>query len=251
MLTHENYFSIEMNRKYMGTSQLKSFIECEAKALAELNEEYIREVTPSMLVGSYVDAHFTNDLDLFKSKNPEIFTRNGGLKSEYKRAEKIIDRIEQDELFYSFIKGENQIIKTGNIEGIPFKIMIDSLHADKIVDLKIMKDFKAQYKDGLYLNFIEFWGYDIQAAIYQAIEGNNLPFIIAGATKEPEPDIALLEITQSRIDYCLDLVKHHLERIMIVKEGLEEPIRCEKCNYCKSTKKLTKVISYDEFFDNN
>lgn len=33
----------------------------------------------------------------------------------------------------------------GCINGVPVKIKIDSLHPDKIVDLKIMKDFEMVY----------------------------------------------------------------------------------------------------------
>ena len=42
--------------------------------------------TAALLVGSYVDAHFSNELAIFKAQNPEIFTRNGDLKSEYKKS---------------------------------------------------------------------------------------------------------------------------------------------------------------------
>ena len=41
-LTEENYFSAENNRKYLGSSQFKSFLRCESAALAELNGEYQR-----------------------------------------------------------------------------------------------------------------------------------------------------------------------------------------------------------------
>lgn len=73
-LTSENYFSIESNNKYMSVSQYKSFTECEAKALAEMSGDWEMKKTIPLLVGSYVDAHFEGTLDLFKAKNPEIFT---------------------------------------------------------------------------------------------------------------------------------------------------------------------------------
>lgn len=255
MLTRENYHSKEMNEKYMGVSQLKSFINCQAGTMDKLkNQNDDEEKSTALLVGSYVDAHFSKEMDLFRAKNPSMISTRGKSigkpKAEYKSADDIISRIERDELFMEHMSGKPQVIKTGFIDGVEFKVMADSLHKDKIVDLKIMKDFKAQYKDGLYLNFIEFWGYDIQAAIYQEVFGGNLPFIIAVATKESTPDLALLEIPQERMDYCLDLVRNQLEDIMLVKNGLVEPVRCENCSYCKSTKKLTEVIPYDEFFGN-
>ena len=66
-LTAENYFSAENNMKYMSCSQFKSFLTCEASALAELHGEYQREVTDALLVGSYVDAHFEGTLDIFRA----------------------------------------------------------------------------------------------------------------------------------------------------------------------------------------
>ena len=46
-----------------------------------------------------------------------------------------------------------------------------------VVDLKIMRDFEPKYVDGMgKVNFIEAWGYDFQGGIYQAIEGDHLPF---------------------------------------------------------------------------
>jgi hypothetical protein len=246
ILTAENYHSVEMNMKYLGASQYKSFVYCEAMALAEAKGEYVREKSVSLLVGSYVDAHYEKTLDLFKAQNPEIFTQKGELKSDYKHAEYIIQRLERDAMFQEYMSGAKQVIKTGLIMGIPFKIKIDSYHSgDKIVDLKVMKDFEGIWKDGLKLSFVEAWGYDIQAAIYQFVEGNDLPFFIAGATKQkPEPDLAIISIPQDRIDYCLNEITENVQRFADIKAGLIEPTRCGKCDYCKSTKVLTDAIPY-------
>lgn len=242
MITNENYFSPENNMKYMGVSQLKSFMKCEAAAMAELKGEYIRPKTTSLLVGSYVDAHFSGTLDLFKAQNPEIFTKQGTLKSEYRKAEEIINRIERDPLFAELLSGKQQVIKTGEIFEVPFKIKIDSYHHDKIVDLKIMKDFAPIYVEGKgRVSFIEAWGYDIQGAIYRAIEGNNLPFIIAAATKETEPDIGAWEISSAELDAVLEMLEPYIQQAQLVKSGVIEPERCEHCDYCKFTKVLTEI----------
>ena len=252
ILTAENYFSAEANEKYMSDSQYKRFLECEALAMAELRGEWQRKVTPALLVGSYVDAHFEGTLGLFKAKHPEILTKQGELKAEYRRAEYIISRIERDEMFMSFLAGQKQIIRIGEIEGVPFKTKIDVLHPGRaIVDLKIMRDFESQYKpEQGRLNFIEYWGYDIQGAIYQEIErqnsGERLPFYIAGATKEPEPDIAIFEIPQYHLDATLETIKRNVAYYQGIKTGLYEPERCEICDYCKFTKRLTAVKSMEE-----
>lgn len=246
-LTAENYFSIEAQKEYMSVSQIKAFRKCEAGALAEINGEYHSETTTPMLIGSFVDAYFEGTIDLFKRDNPQIFTRNGDLKSEYKHAEYIIERISRDKLFMKCMSGDKQIIKTGTINNVPFKIKIDSLHQDKIVDLKVMKDFKPIWVDELgKVNFVEAWGYDLQGAIYQKIEGNKLPFYIAAATKEKEPDIAIIHIEQKHLDIAYKLVSDDIIRYDMIKKGIVEPDRCEKCDYCRKTKVLNKVITLED-----
>ena len=253
MITNENYFSQENSMKYMGCSQFKSFQKCEAAALADVQGFYQRETTTALLVGSYVDAHFEGTLDIFKAQHPEIFTKSGSLKSEYTHANYIIERVEKDKLFMHYMSGKKQVIMTGEICGVPVKIKIDSLLNDTIVDLKCMRDFEpiwnAEWR--IKQHFIEAWGYDTQGAIYQEIVRQNtdfqLPFIIAGATKEkPEPDMALFEIKQPDLDFALENVEENIERYQKIKHGLEPPNRCEKCNYCKATKVLKSVIDYKE-----
>lgn len=243
ILTAENYHSQEANIAYMSVSQVKAFRKCEASAMAELGGEFVREETSALLVGSYVDAHFSNGLDLFKAKHPEIFTRQGELKAEYRNANEIIARIERDPFMMKYLSGEKQVIKTGNLFGHPFKIMVDCYHPGKaIVDLKIMRDFASVYAPECgRQTFVEAWGYDLQGAIYQAVEGDRLPFFIAGATKEKVPDIAVIAVPQETLDAALMIVEHVVDNIAAIKSGAVEPTRCEKCDYCKQTKVLTAV----------
>lgn len=244
-----NYFSKNNNLKYCGSSQFKSFMKCPAQAMAELNGEWQREESGALLIGSYVDSWFEGTLEQFKAEHPQIFKRDGTLKSEYVKADEIIARVSRDELFMKYMGGKKQAIKTGEICGVPFKIKMDSYHKDRaIVDLKIIKDFEPLWdeEDGCRKDFIQYWGYDYQAAIYQAIEGNKLPFYICAATKEATPDIAVIEIPQAWIDSAMSIIKNEIGLIDAYKRGEIEPPRCEKCRYCKETKKLSRVISADE-----
>lgn len=72
-LTSENYFSPEMQQKYMGVSQYKDFLDCPARALATIRGEYKEEMTKPMLIGSFVDSYFEGTLDQFKAEHPEVF----------------------------------------------------------------------------------------------------------------------------------------------------------------------------------
>lgn len=247
-IANKNYFSKRNNLKYMGSSQFKAFMQCEAAALAEIKSNIQAPSTKSMLIGSYVDAYFSGELDNFIIEHPEIFTKSGSLLKDFQHAEYIIERIKRDNMLMKYLSGRKQVIKTGKINGVPFKIKIDSYHEGKaIVDLKIVKDFEPIWAPGKgKVSFIEYWGYDIQAAIYQAIEGNKLPFFIAAATKESEPDIDIFQIPQSMIDIALEQVIQLAPRYNAIKQGLEPAVRCGKCDFCKKTKKITKIRSADE-----
>lgn len=252
ILTAENYYSKEANLEYMSVSQFKSFEKCEYLATAELQGTYTRPFTPALLVGSYVDSHFDCSLDIFKAQHPEIFKKDGSLKSEYVKAEQIIERIERDPMFMRYMGGEKQVIMTGIIEGIPVKIKMDSYHPNKmIVDLKIMKDFSPIYvAESGRLNFIEAWRYDLQGAIYQEIVRQNtgkiLPFVIAGATKEEVSDIALFQVPQANMDAQLEIFKANAPSYQLIKKGISDPIRCEHCNACKATKVLNRITPWEE-----
>ncbi len=249
-LTSENYFSLENQMKYMGVSQFKAFENCQASAYAEVTGNYEQEATTPLLVGSYVDAHFEGTLDIFKAQHPQLFKRDGNLKSEYTKAEQIIERVERDDLFMNYMSGEKQVIMTGVIENVPVKIKIDSYHPDKIVDLKVMKDFQPMYiPEKGKLNWIEAWRYDLQGAVYQEIVRQNtgkvLPFYIAAVTKEKEPDIGIFEIPQSYLDVELESFRSKVMLYDTIKKGMIEPERCEHCDYCKASKVLSKAVSLE------
>lgn len=249
-LTAKHYFSHNSNMKYCGSSQFKQFLKCPAQAMAELNGEWQREETTSLLVGSYVDSWFEGTLEAFKAEHPELFKRDGTLKAEFAKADEIIARVSRDELFMKYMSGQKQAVRTGEIEGVPFKIKIDSYHKGKaIVDLKVIKDFQPLWNEdrGIRQSFIEYWGYDFQAAIYQAVEGEKLPFYICAVTKEAEPDLAVIQIPQTWIDSAMAIIKNEIGLIDAYKRGELEAPRCEKCAYCRQTKKLSRVISADEF----
>lgn len=251
-INSNNYFSPEANMAYWSVSQFKAFDACEAAGLASVLGEYKREETTALLVGSYVDAYFAGSLPAFISDHPEIMKRDGSLKADFVQAAEIVDRIESDELMMSFLKGSKQEIRTAVLFDVPWKIKMDVYDGNRIVDLKVMRDMRSIYSDGYGRRpFIEHYGYDIQGAIYQRIEQlssgrtNPLPFYLAVATKEKEPDIAVIQIPQHILDASLKMVEAKIDRFDLIKQGLVEPIRCEACDYCHRTKRLGKAIVYD------
>ena len=96
-LSKDNYFSTEANTSYWSVSQFKAFKDCEARAIAELNGDYERTETKDLLIGSYVDAYFSGELDTFIGNHPELYNkRTGELKVDYQRANEIIRVAEFD-----------------------------------------------------------------------------------------------------------------------------------------------------------
>lgn len=244
-LTNKNYFSTEASREYFSVSQYKSFCKCEACTMAEIRGEWKTEPSKSMLVGSYVDAYFSNELEEFTAEHPEIFTKSGTLRSEFAKAEQIIERIKSDEFASNLLSGATQTIMTGELFGYNWKIKVDSLFEGLIVDLKCMKDFEDIYVEGQGRQpWWLAWGYDIQGAVYQAIVEQNtdekMPFVLMAATKETVTDIEAIHIPDEVLADALNIIKARIDRFAEIKAGITEPIRCEKCNYCKHTKKLTK-----------
>lgn len=255
-LNEQNYFSKEANEEYMSVSQYKAFKKCEAAALAEIKGEYERPKTDALLIGSFVDSYFGGTEAQFALEHPDLFnSRTGELKAPYRKAYDVIQRLKQDKVFMEYATGgQEQVIMTGEISGVPFKIAIDNLHPDKIVDRKIMKDFEDIYvpEQGR-LPWFEAWGYDTQGAAYREIVrqniGKTLPFILAAGTKEDEPDLALIEIDSELLDFELSELQKNVPKYDAIKKGIIPAERCEKCAYCKRTKVLTAPINSKELTD--
>lgn len=240
-LTKENY---RTNHDYMSYSRFCRFLECEASAAAN----YHTPSTEAQLVGSYVDAYFSHEMDEFKVEHPEIFLKSGELKANFKKADDLIERISKDPEMMRLLGGDNQVIMSGEIDGVPFKIKMDSYLKDEaIIDLKVMKDFNRVWSDafGGYTNFAIAYNYDIELAIFQEIvsqnTGKRLPCFLVCITKETPSDIGIFNIPQEDIDKALTIVRHNLPRIKGILDGEIAPQRCEKCAYCRETKKATII----------
>ena len=254
-LTNQNYHGKKSNQAFLSVSQYKNFMgtigrmASEEQAMAILNEEWRTEKTTSLLVGSYVDCYFEGTLETFKAESPEIFTKQGELKSEYRKANDIIARCERDELFTNYMSGEKQVIMTAEMFGADWKIKIDSYHPNIcIVDLKVMESLNKHFwtKDYGYLDFVSYWGYLIQMGVYQRVveinTGKKLPCYIAAVSKEKEPDIEIIQVEQEKMDEIMYEVEINTPKILMLKNGEVEPIRCGVCDWCKHTKVLTHPI---------
>ena len=274
LLTPDNYYSQEMNWKYCSASQYFEFCgrpfipACEARAMAVLKGEYKEETTKAMLVGSILDTLWELEdlpleekLGIIADRFPECVSSRGAtkgeLKTEYKLALKMYERTLQDELFCKYMSGFKQTIMQGEIEGLPFKIKMDSyIPGLAIVDLKTTQDASMNHRkyvadSGRWETFYNGYDYPTQLSIYQEIvrqnTGEQLRVYICAVDKRDHPLPQIIEIPQNKLDEALTTVKTHIPTIKMLKSGeIKNYCRCGECDYCRDTYKC-KVLSSEEF----
>lgn len=254
---------------HLSYSGFKSFKTCEAAALAEYRGEWKRRTTPALLIGSYVDAYFSDELDKFTEEHPEIYKKDGTLKADFQQAQALCERLDRDELARMLLRnGQHQVTKTGRIGGVMFKGRFDGLLEEEqveaickrfpkvrelvpfggamIVDLKTVKDFKPVWSEEYHerVSFVKSMGYDKQGAIYQKLDGRQAPFVIVAITKEPEPDIRAVHVPDGDLADALAEVEAAAPRYAAIKRGEIKPNRCEQCEYCRNTRKLNGIVHY-------
>lgn len=255
-LTKENYHSIDSDKHYMSSSQFKSFQECEARTLAEIKGDYVRPDSQALTVGSYTHAAFEDEVEFekFIEENSHIiFNTKGNKYAPFIQADEMIATLKDDPLAMFALTGEKEVIMTGEIDGIQWKIKVDNINLERgfFSDLKTTKslyDRYWSYKYGdKYVSFVHHYGYIMQMAIYQEIIRQNTgqilePYIVA-VTKETPPDKEIITFDQEDLEFEMEFVLAALPSVLEVKNGLREPVRCGKCAYCRSTKKLNEVLN--------
>ena len=276
-LTNRNYYSAKANNEFMSVSQFKSFKRCEAMALAELKGEYERPKSKALLLGSFVDEMLTGTkksqvnfivenfenifqkssrymkiperdrLDFVREEFDDLFkAENGKAYAEIVQALETIEKIKKQPLMMKHFKSRHQVIMTGKIAGVPFKIKMDNYKPGEFIsDGKYMSSLRSP---NLFDPMAKYWGYDIQGAVYQEIvyqnTGKRLPFYLDIATKESPTHLAVAEIKQYDLDEALETVKALAPRFEAIKNGEIEPERCGEydCNYCTETHIITEPI---------
>lgn len=261
-LTRKNYFSKEMESLYLGSSSFKAWNQCEAKKLAELKGEWQDKENLAFLLGNYVHSWSSGDLQEFIIDHPELFKKNSKeLLKKYALGDKMIDVLKNDPLVEKVREGEKEQIFTGKIAGVPFKIQVDIFNIEKgyFADIKTTKCLTETYWNSETREretFIDRYDYHTQIAIYSEILRQNLGmndyldcYLIA-VDKQDIPDHEVIYTGKSFIKEKLEFIENSLSRIINVREGIEQPFECGKCEYCRSKKKLASAISLDTYREN-
>jgi len=266
-LTDDNYYSSEANKRFISVSQYKDFAGtlghtgCEYEALQKINDTAFPQSKKALILGSYVDRYFEGTQEQYIEENrssifqkPKSKTAKPEKYKDFIDADYAIARAEKDPYFMKYMAGDKQTILTAEVAGAEWKIKMDSYLENKaIVDLKYMKSVRELEWSPIVrkkLDFIRYYGYDIQGAIYQEVvfqnTGKRLPFYIAAITKETPNDIAIIQVTQNYLDDAMSRVKENIDRIIAIKRGDIEPVMCGECATCRRDKVLSAPIGIDD-----
>jgi len=174
------------------------------------------------------------------------------LKSDFKLAENICNYIDANERISNFLSGEKQVIMTGEIEEIPFKIKMDSyIQGVLIADLKVMRSVTDS--NGDYYDFLTSYGYITQLACYQEIvyqnTGERLPVYIVAVTKETPINSVIIQIPQNQLELEMIEVREKLSHLYKVKLGEIEAEGCGKCKACIEARTETELINFEDLLE--
>lgn len=213
--------------------------DCEAKGLAEWNEEYTTEPTQAMMLGSFVDALSQGD-DVYRAflmAHPEICKRGGDLRAEYVKAYEDWKNVsERDQVWMSYLQGDKQTHLVGEIDGVPFHGYTDFLTDDKIVDLKYTRNIQPEWNG---TSWAKSRHHDIRMAIYHALAGGDKKCYLAALTKETPYDHDILEVSPYTMAEAMEEVHKYMPRLKAILSGEIQPERCGHCEYCRATKLVT------------
>ena len=269
-LTKENYYE---DTSYLSNSRFKRYHKCQAMALAVDNGEWVEERDETaLLVGNYVHSYFESPEAheaFLKENGDKLIAKSGknkgGLKSDFVVGDKMIESLRDDDGFNRLYHGypddnvQKEMIVFGEIEGVPVKGKLDSVNISRgyFVDLKTMKSIYAEEwntelrkRVPAAVNNILGFGYHGQLALYRELleQMTGLTFrpLIVAVSKENVPDKDILKIDDEWLDEGLNNLKSDIVEVWAVIQGKQKPIECGHCDYCRSQKKLSVVISLND-----
>lgn len=273
-LTQENYYQ---DKSWLSNSKMKQYMQCQAKAYAMDNGEWVeeRDETP-LLLGNYVHSYFESHEahEQFLAEHGDKLLaktgkNKGNLKADFVIGDKMIESLGDDDGFnrlYHGFPGDNiqkEMIVFGEIEGVPVKGKLDSVNVSRgyFVDLKTMKsiyseEWNAELKKRVpaAVNNILGFGYHGQLALYRELlkqmTGKEFRPLIVAISKEQVPDKEILKIDEVWLEEGLEQIKNNIVEVWDVIQGRQKPTPCGRCDYCRSKKKLDAVVSLNELIEN-
>ena len=121
-----------------------------------------------------------------------------------------------------------------------------------IVDLKSAANTDEQWSDadGCRIPWVQAWHYDRQLSIYRELyrqqTGLTLPVLVMVCTKEPSPSLLPLTVDSGTLDEGLAEAVALAPRVWsLMQSDSPDQHRCEKCAYCRMTRRLDTMGPID------
>lgn len=272
-LNKENYYDIATDFEYMSATIFKKFMKCEAGTLGQLKAgKWLDEGNVNLLMGNYVHSYFESPEaheTFIREHTPEpgekvgpesLFTQKGQLRSQYKKCDAMIARLEADDFFkwlYQSDGCEKEVIVTGELFGTTWKGKIDCLNVEKgyFVDLKTTRGLKEMFYSNRHhgrVSWLIEYGYVLQMSIYKHLLDQKYgkpfsPYIFA-VTKDDYPGIAGIPLEKEHEWFTSEdaYVKSNLPHVLDVLHGDVAPRMCHDCQWCHMHELGQNLLTIDQ-----
>lgn len=242
VLTPQNYHSPEARVRWLSSSDVKQVMRCEAAWASGEREDEDKEV---LVFGHLFEALLTGE----EYDNPALYSSRGPtkglLKAEYQPAEDMAQAVRRSPMLARLIdRSRKQVIMTGEIEGLPFRVMCDLLDTNgSILDIKSARSFAAQYDEnhGAYREWWAIWDYPVQLWIYSEIarqNGLDVPHVGIIAAAKNNCDVQAITFSRETMEAAEADARYAIDRISAIRDG-DLPMKCERCQWCIDHKEIT------------
>ena len=236
-----------MSKDHLSFSAINGFMECEARQKALDDGLWEFKESQGMLEGRLLEAILCND-----AYPAGTTKKDGSLYAWAKGITETANRMKKDRLIEEFLLGEYQKKYEFEFDGINY-ISIPDIVNDKenrIVDIKKTTSLLPQYsqKFGTRVMFYTERNYFLQLALAWHVRGRKDRCYLMAATSENPGDFIIYELSMADMSIALDDVLIVHKHILDVRTGVTPPMRCEKCDYCRSTK-IGQIAKAERFLD--
>jgi hypothetical protein len=273
-----------MKKYDMSFSQWRKWETCPAAAFAQYRlHEYEPAKTAAMAVGALVDAKVTQperEAEVLGDFAEFFQTSKGEPNAACRKACAYAEKVNEHALVRAFMTGaQTQVELVGQLGGVTWLAVLDMLDVGHglIGELKTTRDVNARAyvpRIGQYGSWIAQWGYGYQLALYRELvrqhydtpEGGWLCVLLAVGKHRLEdgtdyPDIMPYQWSSTDqldryAEHMAYTLSHEHDRwdgtfgkmppVMEMKQqsSIDGLYRCEKCDWCITTRQAMKVVPY-------
>lgn len=231
-------------KEHLSFSAYRGLLECPAKQVARDKGEYVFETTQAMLVGKYAEAK------LCGSELPEgTLKGNGDPYAWTTNADETTGRMLNDTVIQEFLEGEQQAEFKFDYRGVNWVSIPDIINHERkrVVDIKKTANFDLIWSKeyGTKVPFYTDRDYFLQLALPALHFGYDAYLMVLTVEKPGNYDI--IQLSEKDMRDSLETAICESEHLLKIRKEEIPATRCERCAYCRSTKKITEIKEVQKF----